>query len=52
MVESAMWSVAGICVLVQRNRRSRSIWASTFGGVRVGRRCGADDRSNIDSPAS
>jgi hypothetical protein len=45
-------SVAAIRVEVQRNRRNRSIWASTLAGVRVGDVLGADDRSVIGSPAS
>src|SRR5207248_3837780 len=51
-VETAISSVAAILVLVHRNRRNRSIWASTRAGVRVGDVFGTEDRSVIASPAS
>ena len=51
-VETAISSVAAILVLLHRNRRNRSIWASSLAGVRVGHVFGADDRSVIGSPAS
>src|SRR5204863_7460359 len=51
-VETAISSVAAILVLVHRNRRNRSIWASTRAGVRVGDVFGTEDRSIIASPAS
>ena len=45
-VETAICSFAAIAVLVIRNRRNRSITASTRAGVRFATLLGADDRSS------
>jgi len=51
-VDTAIFSAVAIAELVIRDRRSRSITASTCFDVRRGLDCGRDDRSVIGSPAS